>query len=35
MKKTTLTEDKAEQTPTGGVLVGKRKGIIVVVIAKL
>jgi len=26
MKKTTLTEDKAEQTPTGGVLVGKRKG---------
>jgi len=26
MKKSTLTEDKAEQTPTGGVLVGKRKG---------
>jgi GNAT superfamily N-acetyltransferase len=26
MKNTTLTEDKAEQTPTGGVLVGKRKG---------
>lgn len=26
MKKTTLTEDKAEKTPTGGVLVGKRKG---------
>lgn len=26
MKKTTLTEKKAEQTPTGGVLVGKRKG---------
>lgn len=26
MKKTTLTEKKAEETPTGGVLVGKRKG---------
>jgi hypothetical protein len=26
MKKSTLTEDKAEQTPTGGVLVGKREG---------
>jgi hypothetical protein len=26
MKKTTLTERKAEQAPTGGVLVGKRKG---------
>ena len=26
MKKATLTEDKAEQTPTGGVLVGKREG---------
>jgi hypothetical protein len=26
MKKTTLTEIKAEQAPTGGVLVGKRKG---------
>jgi hypothetical protein len=26
MKKSTLTEDKAEQNPTGGVLVGKRKG---------
>jgi hypothetical protein len=26
MKKATLTEDKAEKTPTGGVLVGKRKG---------
>jgi hypothetical protein len=26
MKKSTLTENKAEQTPTGGVLVGKRQG---------
>jgi hypothetical protein len=26
MKKSTLTEDKAEKTPTGGVLVGKRQG---------
>jgi hypothetical protein len=26
MKKATLTEDKAEKTPTGGVLVGKREG---------
>lgn len=26
MKKSTLTEDKAEKTPTGGVLVGKREG---------
>lgn len=26
MKKSTLTENKAEQTPTGGVLVGKREG---------
>ena len=26
MKKSTITEDKAEHTPTGGVLVGKRKG---------
>lgn len=26
MKNTTLTEKKAEETPTGGVLVGKRKG---------
>lgn len=26
MKKTTLTENKAEQNPNGGVLVGKRKG---------
>lgn len=26
MKKATLTENKAEQTPTGGVLVGKRQG---------
>jgi hypothetical protein len=26
MEKSTLTEDKAEQSPTGGVLVGKREG---------
>lgn len=26
MEKSTLTEDKAEKTPTGGVLVGKREG---------
>jgi DNA polymerase III sliding clamp (beta) subunit (PCNA family) len=26
MKKSTFTEDKAEKTPTGGVLVGKRQG---------